>query len=72
MSIIRDLEIKISNGNAELSENVYVYQKDRGVELRLKLNMINTNYRSAVKSTLFDVDNIYTVTTLALKCSVNL
>ena len=64
MSIIRDLEIKISNGKAELSEDVYVYQKDRGVELRLKLNMIKTNYRSAVKSTLFDVDNIYSAATI--------
>lgn len=64
MSIIRDLEIKINNGNAELNENVYVYQKDRGVELRLKLNMIKTNYRSAVKSTLFDVDNIYSAATI--------
>lgn len=64
MSIIRDLEIKINNGNAELNENVYVYQKDRGVELRLKLNMIKTSYRSAVKSTLFDVDNIYSAATI--------
>ena len=39
MSITKDLEIKISNGVAKLSEDVYVYQKDRGIELRLKLNV---------------------------------
>lgn len=50
MSIIRDLEIKINNGEAKLSENVYVYQKDIGVELKLKLNIFETNYRSNARS----------------------
>ena len=64
MSITKDLEIKISNGVAKLSEDVYVYQKDRGVELRLKLNLIRTNYRSAVRSSLFEVDRLFAGATI--------
>lgn len=64
MSIIRDLEIKINNGEAKLSENVYVYQKDRGVELKLKINSMQTNYRSAVKSSLFGASDIYAGATI--------
>ncbi|MBP3930061.1 MAG: hypothetical protein J6D47_10920 [Peptostreptococcaceae bacterium] len=54
MSIIRDLELKVSNGEARLNEDIYVYQKDRGVELRFKLDFIRNNYRSTVRSLLFD------------------
>ena len=64
MSIIRDLEIKINNGEAKLSENVYVYQKDRGVELKLKLNIFETNYRSNARSILFELNNVYAAATI--------
>lgn len=64
MSIIKNLEIKISNGEARLNEEVYVYQKDRGVELKLKLNLMQTNYRSAVKSSLFGANDIYAAATI--------
>lgn len=64
MSIIRDLEIKINNGEAKLSENVYVYQRDRGVELKLKLNIFETNYRSNTRSILFEVNNVYAAATI--------
>lgn len=64
MSITKDLEIKISNGEARLSEEVYVYQKDRGVELRLKLNLIRINYRSAVRSSLFEATTLFAGATI--------
>ena len=64
MSITRNLDIKISNGEAKLSEEVYVYQKDRGVELKLKLNLIRVNYRSAVRSSLFEVDRLFAGATI--------
>ena len=64
MSIIKNLEIKISNGQAKLSEDVYVYQKDRGVELKLKLNLMQINYRSAIRSSLFESNDIYAAATI--------
>ena len=64
MSITRNLDIKISNGQAKLSEEVYVYQKDRGIELKLKLNLIRVNYRSAVRSSLFEVDRLFAGATI--------
>ena len=64
MSIVKDLEIKISNGEARLSEDVYVYQNDGGVELRLKLNLIRSNYRSAIRSSLFEADELYAGATI--------
>ena len=54
MSITKNLQIKINNGIAKLNEDVYVYQNDRGIELKLKLNLIRTNYRSATRSSLFE------------------
>ena len=64
MSIVKDLEIKISNGEARLSEDVYVYERDKGVELRLKLNLVRTNYRSAIRSSLFEVDKLFASATI--------
>lgn len=64
MSIIRDLELKISNGEAKLNEDVYVYQRDRGVELKLKLNMIEINSSSNERSLLFDVNNVFAAATI--------
>ena len=64
MSIIRDLELKISNGEAKLNEDVYVYQRDRGIELKLKLNMIEVNSNSSERSILFEVNNVYASTTI--------
>jgi len=64
VSITKDLEIKISNGEAKLNENVYIYQNDRGIELKLKLNLISTNYRSAIKSSLFETSVIFAGATI--------
>ena len=64
MSIIRDLELKVSNGEARLNENIYVYQKDRGVELRFKLDFVKTNYNSPIRSLLFDVEDVYVAATI--------
>ena len=64
MSIIKNLEVKIKNGEAKLNEEVYVYQRDRGVELKLKLNMIEINSISHERSTLFEVKNIYAGATI--------
>ena len=64
MSIIRDLELKISNGEAKLNEDVYVYQRDRGIELKLKLNMIEVNSNSSERSILFEVNNVYASATI--------
>ena len=64
MSIVKNLEIKINNDEARLSENVYVYQNDRGVQLKLKLNLVRTNYRSAVKSSFFESNDILASATI--------
>lgn len=64
MSITRNLDIKISNGEAKLSEEVYVYQKDRGVELKLKLNLFRINHRSAVRSSLFEASTLFAGATI--------
>lgn len=64
MSIVKNLEIKVNNGEAKLSENVYIYQNDRGIELKLKLNLVNNNSRSAIRSSLFDTDTIFAAATI--------
>lgn len=64
MSIIKNLEVKINNGEAKLSEEVYVYQRDRGVELKIKLNMIEINSTSSERSTLFEVNTMYAGATI--------
>ena len=64
MSIIKNLEIKIKNGEARLNEDVYVYQNDKGIELRLKLNLIKTNYRSAMRSSLYEVSELFAGATI--------
>ena len=64
MSIIKDLEIKINNGEARLSEDVYVYEQDRGVELKLRLNLTKTNYRYAKRSLLFESGELFAGATI--------
>lgn len=64
MSIIKNLEIKINNDTASLSEDIYVYQKDRGIDLKLKINQIRTNQRSTIRSSIFDSENIYASATI--------
>ena len=54
MSIIKNLELKINGDEAKLSENIYVYQNDRGVELKLKLNSIRSSYYPTSRSLLFE------------------
>ena len=48
MSIVKNLKIKINNDKAKISEDIYVYQNDRGIELRFKLSTGITNYRSNI------------------------
>ena len=38
MSIIKELELNVSGEEAKLNEKIYVYQNDRGIELKLKIN----------------------------------
>ena len=42
MSISKDLDMRVKDGVASLSENFYIYQNDGGIELRLKLNHSKT------------------------------
>lgn len=46
ISISKSLDIKIVNGQAKLSEKFYVYQNDRGIELRLKVNLSKFSFKS--------------------------
>ena len=46
ISISKNLDIKIVNGQAKLSEKFYVYQNDRGIELRLKVNLSKFSFKS--------------------------
>ena len=64
MSIVKNLEIKVNNGEAKLSENIYIYQNDRGIELKLKLNLVNNNSHSAIRSSLFEADTIFAAATI--------
>ena len=52
MSIVKNLKIKINNDKAKISEDVYVYQKDRGIELRFELSSGIANYRSNIYKSL--------------------
>lgn len=45
ISISKNLDIKIVNGQARLSEKFYVYQNDRGIELRLKVNLSKFSFK---------------------------
>ena len=46
MSISKDLDMRINDGVASLSENFYLYKNDRGIELRLRLNISKLGFRS--------------------------
>lgn len=48
MAIIKDLEIKINNDQASFSENFYVYQFDRGIDLKIKVNLHKLQISSTV------------------------
>ena len=39
MAITKDLEIKINGDQAAFTENFYIYQNDRGIELNIKVSM---------------------------------
>ena len=39
MAITKDLEIKINGDKAAFTENFYIYQNDRGIELNIKVSM---------------------------------
>lgn len=39
MAITKDLEIKISGDQAAFTENFYIYQHDRGIDLNIKVSM---------------------------------
>ena len=46
MSISKDLDMRINDGVASLSENFYLYRNDGGIELRLKLNASKLGFRN--------------------------
>ena len=39
MALTQDLEIKISGDQAAFTENFYIYQNDRGIDLNIKVSM---------------------------------
>lgn len=58
MAISKYLDMKISKGEATINENFYVYQNDRGIELRIKVNLNKLSFRSVRKTLDFDGDSI--------------
>lgn len=51
MSITKELELRVFDGKAKLNEDVYIYQNDRGIDLKLKLN--RSIFKSSMKSLMF-------------------
>ena len=70
ISISKSLDIKVVNGQARLSEKFYVYQNDRGIELRLKVNLSKFSFKNNY-STYTGVDEEIFVGATILKPSKN-
>ena len=49
MAITKDLEIKINGDQAAFTENFYIYQNDRGIDLNIRVSMpkLQINKRNA-------------------------
>lgn len=58
MGIYKSMDIKINEANARFNEKFYVYQNDRGIELHLKLNLFQTNFKSNKRNLSFTEDSI--------------
>ena len=48
MAIVKELEIKISNDQASFNEKFYVYQNDRGIDLKIKVKLSKLQISSSV------------------------
>lgn len=64
MSISKDLDMRIKDGVASLSENFYIYQDDGGIELRLKVNYAKLGFKSSKRTLSFSNTSIFVGTTI--------
>ena len=64
MSISKDLDMRIKDGVASLSENFYIYQDDGGIELRLKVNYAKLGFKSFKRTLSFSNTSIFVGTTI--------
>jgi len=56
MAITKDLKIKINGDKAAFTENFYIYQNDRGVELNIKVSMPKLKISKRTTSLLAELD----------------
>lgn len=56
MAISKNLEIKINNDQATLSEKFYIYQYDKGVDLYIKINIAKLQIDSRSISMLSELE----------------
>lgn len=56
MSISKNLEIKINNDQATLSEKFYIYQYDKGIDLYIKINIAKLQIDSRSISMLSELE----------------
>ncbi len=59
MSISKELDIRVKDGVASLSENFYIYQDDGGIELRLKVNYSKLGFRSSKRTLTFGTNSVF-------------
>ena len=57
MAITKDLEIKINGDKAAFSEDFYVYQNDRGIDLNIKVSMPKIQIGTRSTSLLSDLED---------------
>ena len=62
MSITKELELRVFDGKAKLNEDVYIYQNDRGIDLKLKLN--KSIFKSSMRSLVFDGGTVFASATI--------
>ena len=56
MAISKNLEIKINNDQATLSEKFYIYQYDKGIDLYIKINIAKLQIDSRSISMLSELE----------------
>ena len=64
MAISKHLDMKISKGEATLNEDFYVYQHDRGIELRIKANLSRFHFKSSRMRLNFENDSVFVGATI--------
>ena len=64
MSILKDLDMRVKDGVASLSENFYIYQNDGGIELRLKLNHSKLGFRNTRRTLAFNTGSVFVGATI--------